>query len=188
MEAAIATIREFQPDDWASLWITLVPVFRAGRTYSYARDISESEAHAEWIEKPLATFVAVDELTGQLLGSYFLKSNQPGLGDHVCNCGYIVDARARGAGVASALCEHSQREAIARGFRAMQYNLVVETNTGAIRLWERHGFAIVGRLPRAFRHPEKGEVDALIMYKPLVDAPSMAGKNRRHSSADNADS
>ena len=165
----MTTIRRFDDDDWASLWITLVPVFRAGRTYSYAPDISEGQAYAEWIEKPLATFVAVDEFTNQLLGSYFIKPNQPGLGNHVCNCGYIVDARARGAGVASALCAHSQREAVAQGFRAMQYNLVVETNTGAIRLWQYHGFSIVGRLPRAFRHPEQGEVDALVMYKQLVD-------------------
>ena len=81
---------------------------------------------------------------------------------------------ARGRGVAGQLCEHSQREAIAVGFRAMQYNLVVATNTGAIRLWQRHGFDIVGRLPGAFRHPTQGEVDALVMYKRLVEAAAKA--------------
>lgn len=163
-------IRAFRADDWPHLWALIAPVFRAGTTYSYAPDIGEAEARAEWVEKPQATFVVADNANGRLLGSYFLKANQPGLGDHVCNCGYIVDAQARGRGVAAALCEHSQHEAVARGFRAMQYNFVVETNTGAIRLWQRHGFVIVGRLPGAFRHPEQGEIDALVMYKRLDDS------------------
>lgn len=163
----MTTIRQCRADDWPDLWALIAPVFRAGTTYSYAPDISAGQAHAEWIDKPLATFVAVDDARARLLGSYFIKANQPGGGDHVCNCGYIVAEQARGQGVASALCEHSQREAVARGFRAMQYNFVVETNTGAIRLWQRHGFVVVGRLPGAFRHPDRGEVDALIMYKRL---------------------
>jgi ribosomal protein S18 acetylase RimI-like enzyme len=85
----------------------------------------------------------------------------------VCNCGYIVAETARGQGVASAMCEHSQAEAIQLGFRAMQYNLVVSTHDGAVRLWQKHGFDIVGTLPAAFRHPKKGYVDAYIMYKQL---------------------
>ena len=164
----MTAIRRFRDDDWAQLWALLEPVFRAGETYSYPTDITEAQARAVWIEQPVATFVAVDAATGELLGTYFLKPNQPGPGNHVCNCGYIVDAKARGRGVASALCEHSQREAVAHGFRAMQYNLVVETNTGAVRLWQHLGFEIVGRLPGAFRHPSQGEVDALVMYKTLV--------------------
>ena len=65
------------------------------------------------------------------------------------------------------MCEHSQDAARSRGFRAMQYNLVASTNTGAIRLWQRHGFAIVGTLPGAFNHPTHGYVTAYVMYKQL---------------------
>jgi ribosomal protein S18 acetylase RimI-like enzyme len=79
----------------------------------------------------------------------------------------ISEDEARGQGVASTMCEHSQREAVARGFRAMQYNLVVSTNESAVRLWQRHGFDIVGTLPKAFRHPKLGFVDAFVMYKQL---------------------
>ena len=164
-------IRLCQSADWPAVWNMLKPVFRAGETYAFAPDISAAEAHHVWVETPTATFVATDG-NGVLLGTYYLKPNQPGPGAHVCNCGYIVAREARGRGVASALCEHSQREAIALGFRAMQYNLVVATNTGAIRLWQRHGFDIAGRLPGAFRHPVEGEVDALVMYKRLVDPPA----------------
>jgi ribosomal protein S18 acetylase RimI-like enzyme len=94
-------------------------------------------------------------------------ANQPTLGSHVCNCGYIVDKNSRGQGVASAMCGHSQEEAIKSGFKAMQYNLVVSTNKSAIRLWKKHDFKVVGVLPKAFNHKDLGLVDALVMYKHL---------------------
>jgi ribosomal protein S18 acetylase RimI-like enzyme len=109
----------------------------------------------------------VDECN-EVLGTYYIKPNQPALGAHVCNCGYIVAKEARGRGIAAEMCQHSQREAISRGFRAMQYNLVVSTNEVAVRLWKRQGFEVVGTLPQAFRHPRLGYVDALVMYKQLT--------------------
>lgn len=161
------SIRLSTPADWSGIWTVLAPVFAAGTTYAYSVDITEADARALWLDKPVATFVGCDN-AGHLVASYYLVANQPGQGAHVANCGYVVDASARGRGWASAMCQHSQREAIARGFRAMQYNFVAETNTGAVRLWQRHGFAVVGRLPGAFCHPEAGDVDALVMYKRLA--------------------
>jgi RimJ/RimL family protein N-acetyltransferase len=160
-------IREFHPDDWNAVWKVLEPVFRAGDTYVFPQEITESEAHRVWIETPIATFVAV--LDGEIVGTYYIKPNLPGRGNHVCNCGYVVSAVARGNGVASTMCSHSQLEAAKMGFRAMQYNFVVSTNERAIRLWEKHGFEIVGRLPEAFRHPQHSFVDALVMYKRLSE-------------------
>ena len=165
-ELAMTVVRPFQDTDWPAVWSILEPVCRAGDTDSFARDISESDARRAWIENPDATFIAESE-QGQLLGTYFIKPNQPGQGAHVCNCGYVVAAAARGQGIASLMCEHSQKEAVALGFRSMQYNMVVSTNQGAVRLWQKHGFEIVGTLPEAFRHPEKGYVDAHIMLKQL---------------------
>lgn len=167
-------IRKFHSNDWPTVWQILEPVFRAADTYSFARDISEQEAFQAWIQVPAATFVAEDK-QGQLLGSYYLKANQPGQGAHVSNCGYVVSELARGQGVASAMCEHSQQEAIRMGFRAMQFNLVVSTNTGAVRLWQKHGFAIAGTLPQAFLHPGVGYVDAFVMYKSLSAQPFATG-------------
>lgn len=161
-------IRPLQPGDWEAVWRVIEPVFRAGETYAFPPQITEEEARRAWVEAPQATFVAVDD-TNTVLGTYYIKPNQPGLGSHVCNCGYIVAEGARGRGIASAMCEHSQVEAVSRGFRAMQYNLVVSTNEGAVRLWQSHGFDIAGRLPAAFRHPRLGFVDAYVMYKQLVD-------------------
>lgn len=161
-------ITPFEPGHWPAVWGILEPVFRAGETYAFAPDITEQEARRLWSEVPAATFAALGP-EGQVLGTYYLKPNQPALGAHVCNCGYVTAAQARGQGVASAMCEHSQDEARARGFRAMQFNLVVSTNEGAVRLWKKHGFGVVGVLPGAFRHARLGYVDALVMYKQLVD-------------------
>lgn len=161
------SIRIAESADWAAIWPILAPVFAAGETYAYARDIDEADARAVWMDKPDVTFVG-EAADGTIAATYYLVANQPGQGAHVANCGYVVAEAARGAGWAGAMCEHSQREAVARGFRAMQYNFVAETNAGAVRLWQKHGFEIVGRLPGAFCHPDAGDVDALVMYKPLV--------------------
>ena len=160
------TIRTFEEKDWAATWRIIKPVFRAGETYAFSPNITEEETYHLWIEAPAATFVALDENNG-IIGTYYIKKNQPGLGSHICNCGYIVAEEFRGQGIASAMCEHSQREAISRGFRAMQYNLVVSSNEGAVRLWKKHGFEIIGTVPEAFHHHRLGYVDAYVMYKKL---------------------
>jgi len=158
-------IRPFEPADWEAVWQILKPVFRAGTTYAYTPDITETEALEAWIRRPMAAFVA--EENGRILGTYYLKPNQPGLGAHICNCGYAVSEESRGRGIASSMCEHSQAEAIARGFIGMQFNLVVSTNENAVRLWQKLGFKIIGTVPESFRHAEQGLVDAHIMFKKL---------------------
>lgn len=162
----MADVREFRDSDWPAVWPLLRETFAAGDTYTFPPDISEAEARQAWIDAPLATFVA--EEAGEVVGTYFIKPNQPGNGSHVCNCGYVVSPRAKGRGIASAMCEHSQAFARERGFRAMQFNFVVSTNERAVKLWQRLGFEIVGRLPGAFRHPVHGFVDAFVMYKTLA--------------------
>lgn len=161
------TFQRATESDWPALWPILEPVFRAGETYAFSPAITPGEAHRVWMELPAATYIARDA-SGVLLGTYYLKPNQPGLGDHVCNCGYIVAEGMRGRGVARAMCVHSQSEAISAGFRAMQFNLVVSTNLVAVQLWQKLGFAIVGTLPGAFRHPRQGCVDAYVMFKRLA--------------------
>lgn len=157
-------IRAATPDDWPAIWSFLEPVFRAGETYSYARDITADQAWQAWMAPAASTFVCT-RADGEVVGSYYLKANQPGQGRHVCNCGYVVSPAARGLGAASAMCDHSQQAALALGFRAMQFNLVVSTNDGAVRLWQKLGFQIVGTLPEAFEHPTLGYVDAFVMFK-----------------------
>ncbi len=161
-------IRPYRPEDWDLVWAILEPVFRAGDTYAIRTDIADAEARDYWTSSSKQVFVAIDDQTGQLLGTYYVRPNFDGPGSHVCNCGYIVAEHARGRGVASSMCQHSQVEAVARGYRAMQYNLVVSTNERAVRLWKHMGFEIIGTVPGGFRHPRLGFVDAYIMYKVLA--------------------
>lgn len=157
------SIREAIGDDFDRIWPIFHEIVAAGETYAYARDTPKDAAREIWMRAPRKTFVF--EEAGQILGTYFIKTNQQGPGDHVCNCGYMVSSTARGRGIASALCRHSQQIALQLGYQAMQFNFVASTNEGAVRLWNELGFATVGRLPRAFHHPTRGYVDALVMYK-----------------------
>jgi RimJ/RimL family protein N-acetyltransferase len=156
-------IREATRDDFNLIWPFFREIVQAGETYAFPTDLSREQAADLWMDTPRRTFVA--EEAGEVLGSYYIKTNALGPGSHVCNCGYMVSPSTRGKGVATAMCEHSQLIAVDLGYKAMQFNSVVATNTGAIRLWERLGFETVGRLPKAFDHPKAGYVDCLVMFK-----------------------
>ena len=156
----------YQKSYWPGIWEILEPIFRAGETYAVPSDISERDAHRMWVEGPQATYVALGT-RNEILGTFYIKPNFVGAGSHVCNCGYAVSDLARGRGIASMMCVFSLNEAKRLGFTAMQYNFVASTNEGAVRLWQKHGFDVVGTLPGAFNHPEQGFVDAYVMYKTL---------------------
>ncbi len=159
-------IRPAVPADTAAIWTILESVIRAGDTYALDRAMPKDAALAYWFGADKEVFVAVDE-SGAILGTYYLRANQAGGGAHVCNAGYMTGAAATGRGVARAMGLHSIDHAKARGFRAMQFNFVVSTNTRAVGLWRSLGFEIVGRLPDAFAHPAEGFVDALVMFRTL---------------------
>ena len=158
-------IRKAVTADWNQIWPIVHEVFARGDTYAYSPDTDEDQGHAIWVESPMVTYVAVED--GEILGTYYIKPNQPGLGTHVCNAGYMVGAKARGKGIGRAMCVHSLKEAVRLGFKAMQYNLVATTNVNAVKLWKDLGFEITGTLPKAFNHKTKGLVDAYVMYRLL---------------------
>ena len=162
------TIRKLQDPDWLAVWALMEPVIRKGEAYPYDLEMTSDGAHYMWIELTQEAYVAEDE-SGSILASYYIKPNQPTLGAHVANCGYVVSEAAQGRGIATLMCEHSQQEAVRLGYRAMQFNLVVKTNEVSVYLWKKMGFEIVGTLPGAFKHAKHGYVDAYIMYKVLVD-------------------
>ena len=161
--AAHLEIRELAPGGFESVWPILEAVVAGGDTFAWPPGLPLEEGRRLWTAPPTLAFVARE--AGVVVGSYFLRPNQPGLGDHVANAGYIVAPAARGRGIARALCEHSLEAARAAGFTAMQFNFVVSTNEGAVRVWRRCGFEVVGRVPRAFRHRDLGPVDVLVMHR-----------------------
>jgi len=159
-------IQQATPQDFDSFWPIFQKIAQSGETYAYPRDISKQEAQRTWMESPQRTYVA--KIDGEVMASYYIKPNHAGPGAHVCNCGYMVSEAARGRGLATALCEHSQQVAVELGYKAMQFNFVASTNESAVKLWQKLGFEIVGRLPAAFEHPLQSYVDAFVMYKWLL--------------------
>ncbi len=158
-------IRPATDTDRAALWAILEPVIRAGETYALDRTMAEAEALTYWRSPDKETFVA--EREGVVVGTFYIRANQAGGGRHVCNCGFMTAARATGQGVARTMALYALDHARQRGFGAMQFNLVVSTNQRAVSLWQSLGFETVGRLPRAFDHPNLGQVDALVMFQAL---------------------
>ena len=158
-------IRHASEADADGIWSVIEPAIRAGETYALPRDWSREEALAYWCAPDRETFVAAED--GRILGTFFVRANQPGPGSHIANAGYMTHAEAAGRGVASAMARASLEWARERDFRAMQFNYVVSTNERAVRLWQHLGFAIVGTLPGAFHHPTRGYVDVYVMFQSL---------------------
>ncbi len=158
-------IRKIIPVDKDEIWEIIHEVISSGDTYTFAPDSSEDEMLAFWYAEDKYSYVAVED--GKIVGTFFMKNNQPGLGSHVANAGYMVPSRAAGKGVGKAMCVFSLAEAKRLGFYAMQFNFVVKTNERAVRLWQKIGFQIVGEIPDAFNHKELGLTNAYIMYKKL---------------------
>lgn len=160
-------IRPANAADHDAIWRIFAAVIAPGDTYAFDPQMPREEALAYWLQAGARTYVAESE--GRIVGTYHLKPNQPLLGAHVGNGAYMVDPAARGLGVGQRMGEHSLIEARRLGFRAIQFNFVVSTNTSAVRLWQRLGFRIVGTLPGAFRHPTSGFVEAFVMFRELDD-------------------
>lgn len=165
MQNTMPSIRDARDGDEAAIWRILEPIIRDGSTYALPPTMCEQAALQYWRAPTHEVFVA--ESKGEVVGTYYMRPNQAGGGAHVANCGYMTAPWAAGRGIARAMCAHSLDHARSRGYRAMQFNLVVSTNDRALRLWQDFGFEIVGRLPQAFMHPRQGYVDAFVMYRSL---------------------
>jgi GNAT superfamily N-acetyltransferase len=162
-------IREAEPEtDWLTgIWPIFREVVRVGDTLAYSPDTDEPTARRHWmLPAPARVFAAVNEEDGAIVGSSFVKPNQPGLGGHVANAAFMVASAASGQGVGRALAEHAIAWAREANYSAMQFNFVVSTNTRAIALWKDLGFSIVGTIPQAFQHQGLGrKVDAFVMHR-----------------------
>ena len=160
-------IRAAAAEDWPAIWPIVEGVVRAGETFTYPTGASEEEARAMWmLEAPGRTVVAVDE-DGAVSGTAKMNPNHMGPSSHVASASFMVAPDRYGQGIGRALGEHALAWAREEGYRAMQFNAVVETNTRAVALWRSLGFDIAGTLPQAFRHPAHGYVGLHVMYRLL---------------------
>ncbi|WP_449344170.1 N-acetyltransferase family protein [Streptomyces nigrescens] len=160
-------IREATAVDWPAIWPFFHTIVAAGETYTYPRDLDEATGREMWLLRPPGrTVVAVDD-SGAVLGTAKMNPNHMGGASHIASASFMVDPQHAGRGVGRALGEHVLAWARAEGYRAMQFNAVVETNTGAVALWKSLGFQIMTTLPEGFLHPTKGYVGLHIMYQQL---------------------
>ena len=159
------TIREASLDDSGAIWEIIEPVIRAGETLCLARDMGREALLGYWFQEQHAVFVA--ELDEEVVGTYFLRPNQPAQGSHVANCGYVTSPKSAGKGIARAMCAHSLAFAKEKGDRSMQFNIVVSSNEPAVHLWKSMGFEVIGTVPGGFLHPTHGYVDTYVMFREL---------------------
>jgi L-amino acid N-acyltransferase YncA len=159
-------IRVADATDWPEIWPIFEAIVAAGDSYAYRDDLDAESARGLWMEDPPGTtVVAVDD--DVIVGTAKMGPNRPGRGAHVATASFMVDSRCRRMGVGAALCEWALSWATRSGYRAMQFNAVVETNTAAVALWQRHGFVILATVPEAFDHRERGLVGLHVMHRRL---------------------
>ena len=168
-------IRKATEADKPAVWRIIKAVIAGGDTYVFDPETPEEEMLAYWFSPEKHVYVAVSEseavATGsapaEILGTYWLKANQPGLGDHIGNGAYMVSPEAKGKGIGKLMALHSIEEAKRIGYHAIQFNFVVKSNTAAVSLWRSVGFEVIGEIPDAIRHKRHGLTNAYIMYRRL---------------------
>ncbi|MBU2902343.1 GNAT family N-acetyltransferase [Maribacter dokdonensis] len=158
-------IRKATETDIDQVWEIFSKVIETGDTYVFNPNTPKKHLKKHWFADYMETYVI--EENGQILGTYIIKPNQIDLGNHIANCSYMVNPNSHGKGIGKKLCEHSLEIAKENQFIGIQFNIVVSTNKGAVELWKKYGFEIIGTTPKGFRHPKLGLVDTYIMYKHL---------------------
>ena len=163
------------------------PTVRAGETYTFPADSTEAQLRNAWLQVSLPatsthdaaasprvprSYVVTEATGGQsppmVVATAQLHPNFPGAGSHIANASFMVHPDHEGKGYGRLLAHHVLNAAFADGYRGMVFNAVVESNAGAIHLWETLGFDIMTTIPDAFDHPSLGPVGLHIMYKVLA--------------------
>lgn len=160
-------IRKATATDIDEIWEIFSKVIETGDTYVFNPNTPKTDLEKHWFADYMQTYVLEEDK--QVLGTYIIKPNQIDLGSHIANCSYMVKPNSQGKGIGKKLCEHSLKIAKENGFEAIQFNIVVSTNKGAVELWKRYGFKIIGTTPKGFKHTKLGLVDTYIMYKDLKE-------------------
>lgn len=160
-------IRPIRQADWDQIYPFFSTIVAAGETYAYPENLSSDEAQAYWVAAPPGrTVVAADG--DAVIGSATMGPNRPGRGSHVATASFMVDPAGQGRGVGRALGLHVLEWARSSGYRGIQFNAVVETNHGAVRLWQSLGFEILATVPEAFNHRTHGYVGLHVMFQSLT--------------------
>ena len=159
-------IRVATDADWPRIWPFFNAIVQEGESYAFPLDLTVESGRSWWMEQPPGETCVLEE-GGVVLGSAKMGPNRPGRGDHVGTASFMVAPEGRGRGVGRALGDHVVAWHRERGYAAIQFNAVVETNTAAVRLWRSLGFEVVGTVPRAFQSASHGPVGLHVMHLAL---------------------
>jgi ribosomal protein S18 acetylase RimI-like enzyme len=156
--------REYLPQA-AAIWNSVVA---EGTSFPGDEILSDEQAW-EMFQAQTASVCAMDN--GEVVGVYILHPNNFGRCGHIANASYAVKAGLRGRGIGRALVLDCIEKAKTHGFKALQFNAVVTTNTAAIALYIKLGFRVIGTVPGGYRYNDGGYRDTLIMIKTWADRP-----------------
>lgn len=159
------TIRAYDDDNVSAMIGIWNQVIDSGTSFPWYERFDMSSG-SDYFSSMDYCAVADDEELG-LLGLYTLHPNGEGRCKHIANTSIAVDASARGRGIGEVLLKDCLKQAASHGFRIMQFNAVVATNTAAIKLYDKVGFIRIGRLPGAFLMPDGHYEDVFLYYHKL---------------------
>ena len=142
-------IRSYEKKDLKEMTAIWNEVVEDGVAFPQEDILDETTGAAFFAEQSYCG-VATDD-NGSVVGLYILHPNNIGRCGHICNASYAVASDCRGMHIGEALVRDCIQAAGQLGFRILQFNAVVETNTAARRLYEKIGFHQLGVIPKGFR-------------------------------------
>ena len=157
------TIRKYRAQDFLSAMDIWNEVVREGVAFPQVEELTEQNADS-FFSSQTYTAVAEDSEIGEIVGLYILHPNNVGRCGHICNTSYAVKSDKRGLHIGERLVKDSLKVAAELGFRILQFNAVVATNTHALHLYERLGFKQLGRIPRGFLMKDGHYEDIILHY------------------------
>ena len=154
-------IRQFEESDIPEMTEIWNAVVQEGRAFPQTECLTKSTAGV-FFKSQTFTGVAVDGRA--LVGLYILHPNNIGRCGHISNASYAVKSGNRGQKTGEYLVLHSMESAKKSGFRILQFNAVVATNTAALKLYKKLGFTRLGRIPGGFLSGDNVYLDIIPHY------------------------
>ncbi len=158
-------IRAFEKEDLPALRRIWNEVVEEGMAFPQTEPLaSEEEADTFFREQ---SFTGVVLANGQVQGLYILHPNNVGRCGHIANASFAVASSVRGKGYGEELVRHCLKMARQLGFRLMQFNAVVKSNTPALALYKKLGFVRLGIVPGGFLRKDGRYEDIVLFYHTL---------------------
>lgn len=158
-------LEAFSPEHEEALYAIFRDVVDTGCQFPYESNTLE-EFHNQFFGQQSRVYVCRSN-SNSVVGGFYIKPNYSGISSHIANAAYMVGTDYRGQGIGTLLVKASLLIAKELGFQAMQFNMVLSQNKGAIKLYQKLGFSIVGTIPEGICNPDGSYQDGYIMYRKI---------------------